>query len=98
MAGIGVATGTVVAGYIGAKSRFEYTVVGDPVNEAARLTELAKEHTTRVLASHDTIAAANCEESERWELGERVTLRGRTDPTRLANPVGRAELEPATAE
>ena len=42
-AAIGVATGTAVAGYIGAETRFEYTVIGDPVNEAARLSEVAKE-------------------------------------------------------
>jgi adenylate cyclase len=40
-AGIGVSWGTAVAGNIGAAERFEYTVIGDPVNEAARLTELA---------------------------------------------------------
>lgn len=38
-AGIGVASGQAVAGNIGAHDRFEYTVIGDPVNEAARLCE-----------------------------------------------------------
>ncbi|MBP0656933.1 adenylate/guanylate cyclase domain-containing protein, partial [Mycobacterium tuberculosis] len=37
-AGIGVSYGTVIAGHIGHAKRFEYTVIGDPVNEAARLT------------------------------------------------------------
>ena len=42
-AATGVSAGTAVAGNIGSEHRFEYTVIGDPVNEAARLCELAKE-------------------------------------------------------
>ncbi|ODR17972.1 adenylate/guanylate cyclase domain-containing protein, partial [Mycobacterium gordonae] len=38
-AGIGVASGQVVAGNVGANERFEYTVIGGPVHEAARLCE-----------------------------------------------------------
>lgn len=47
--GIGVSAGLAVAGNIGAAERFEYTVIGDPVNEASRLTELAKLRPSRVL-------------------------------------------------
>ena len=85
-AAIGVSCGTVVAGHVGAESRFEYTVVGDPVNEAARLTELAKQHDERLLASGDTVDAAGAEEAERWAPDGEVTLRGRERPTRIAVP------------
>ena len=40
--GIGVSAGAVFAGNIGGENRYEYTVIGDPVNEAARLADAAK--------------------------------------------------------
>ncbi|MDY6999308.1 MAG: adenylate/guanylate cyclase domain-containing protein [Actinomycetota bacterium] len=86
-AGIGVASGTVVAGNVGARERFEYTVIGEPVNEAARLCELAKEVPQRVVASAATVGRATDTENARWSLGETVTLRGYDEPTRLATPL-----------
>lgn len=86
-AGIGVAYGPAVAGNIGDERRFEFTVIGDPVNEAARLTELAKQRSPMVLASTDAVAAAAAPECHQWaECGE-ADLRGRTRKTRLAAPV-----------
>jgi class 3 adenylate cyclase len=86
-AGIGVASGQVVAGNVGAKERFEYTVIGEPVNEAARLCELAKDAPSRLLASSETVSAATESERARWTFGDTVTLRGHDEPTRLALPV-----------
>jgi len=85
-AGIGVASGPAVAGHIGAASRYEYTVIGDPVNAAARLTELAKREDVQVLASAGTVERAGEDERAHWALGDEVTLRGRGEPTRLAHP------------
>lgn len=85
-AGIGVSAGPAVAGYIGALDRFEYTVIGDPVNEASRLTDLAKRRTSRVLASQRAIEAADPVEAEQWKMMERVSLRGRRARTRVAVP------------
>lgn len=87
-AGIGVASGQAVAGNIGAHNRFEYTVIGDPVNEAARLCELSKTIPGRVVASLDTVLRAEHNEALRWRSGDTVVLRGRTEPTELAVPVG----------
>ncbi|WP_141585973.1 adenylate/guanylate cyclase domain-containing protein [Actinomadura sp. WMMA1423] len=85
-AAVGVSAGEAVAGHIGAEERFEYTVIGDPVNEAARLTDLAKNTPGRVLAAGSLLAEAGPEEAAHWSLGDEVTLRGRTQATRLASP------------
>lgn len=85
-AGIGVAAGEAVAGNVGARERFEYTVIGEPVNEAARLCELAKETPGHVLASADAISGAGETECAHWRLGDEVMLRGHDEPTRLAHP------------
>lgn len=85
-AGIGVAAGQVVAGNVGANERFEYTVIGGPVHEAARLCELAKSHPGRLLTSSTTIEKASEKEYGRWCLGEMVTLRSHDEPIRLAHP------------
>jgi adenylate cyclase len=85
--GIGVSAGRAIAGHIGAQARFEYTVIGDPVNEAARLTELAKLEEGHVLASAIAVSGALDAEALCWDVGEVVELRGRTAPTQLARPV-----------
>jgi adenylate cyclase len=90
-AGIGVAAGQVVAGNVGAKERFEYTVIGEPVNEAARLCELAKLRPGRLLATAGALEGASKDERAHWTLGETVTLRGHEQPTRLASPAEAAQ-------
>ena len=85
-AGVGVAYGPAVAGHIGHEDRFEFTVIGDPVNEAARLTELAKQHDPMVLATCAALDAARPVERSRWQFIGSSTLRGRPQPTDLASP------------
>jgi adenylate cyclase len=88
--GIGISAGLAVAGNVGAERRFEYTVIGDPVNEAARLAELAKQRPGRVLASDAALDRAPSHESEGWHMTEAATLRGRSVPTGLGHPAPRA--------
>jgi adenylate cyclase len=84
--GVGVSAGRAVAGNVGAEHRFEYTVIGDPVNEAARLSELAKGESGRVLASEVALRLAEEGEGGAWTVDGQEVLRGRDEATGLAHP------------
>ncbi|MBP1821508.1 adenylate/guanylate cyclase domain-containing protein [Mycobacterium sp. OAE908] len=85
--GIGVSAGPVFAGNIGAENRYEYTVVGDAVNEAARLADRAKDFESRVLCSSAAIERADQAEQRCWKLQGSEMLRGRSELTQISVPV-----------
>jgi adenylate cyclase len=76
-AGIGVATGEVLAGFVGTPERYEYTVIGDVVNLASRLCDSAKQQRSGVLASATTVDAAGTRDG--WKPAGRIEVRGRRE-------------------
>ena len=58
-------------------------MIGDRVNEAARLCELAESRRVRVLASADALQDASQREHACWRVDGEVELRGRDEATRL---------------
>lgn len=79
----------MVAGNVGAEQRYEYTIIGDAVsdavNEAARLSELAKERRYRVLAGRAAVEASG-DEALHWVDVGTFSLHGRQLPTSAYEP------------
>lgn len=74
--GVGVHSGEVVVGCLGAGIRLEFTIVGDTVNTASRLESATKDHGVSVLVSDATRQRA----SRTLEPVGSVPLRGRSEP------------------
>jgi adenylate cyclase len=88
--GVGVSAGPVFAGNIGAENRYEYTVVGDAVNEAARLADFAKTLDQRIVCSSAAIERADPAERRNWVADSETVLRGRSESTEIWTPMSRA--------
>lgn len=84
---IGLNTGEMIAGNIGGKNRFDYTVIGDPVNLASRLEGANKMYGTKIMIGEETYGQAKDKIMAR-EL-DFLRVKGKSRPVRVYELVGR---------
>jgi len=88
---IGLNSGECVVGNMGSETRFDYTALGDPVNQAARLEGLNKVYGTKILAAEPT-----------WEIAKKsitgreidfLKVKGKDEPVRVFEIIARRGRE-----
>jgi adenylate cyclase len=79
--GIGINTGEAVVGNMGSDQRFDYSVLGDSVNLAARLESQTKAYGVKTLIGQETKDGLN-EEFFTLEL-DNIAVKGKEEPVKI---------------
>ena len=76
--GAGINTGIAVVGNFGSTNRFDYSVLGDSVNLAARLESLCKEYDVGVIISEHSLV-----DGIDYRYLDEVTVKGKSEPVKI---------------
>ena len=87
--GIGINSGSALAGNLGSEQRFDYSILGDSVNLASRLEGQSKAYGVEILLSEATRAAV--QDLAFLEL-DLVQVVGKSEPVRIFGLVGEASF------
>jgi len=76
--GAGINTGLCVVGNFGSSNRFDYSVLGDSVNLAARLESSCKDYNTDLIISEYSLL-----DEYDYEFLDEVTVKGKSEPVKI---------------
>jgi len=81
--GTGINTGPCIVGNMGSEARFDYSVVGDAVNLAARLEVQTRQYDTPIIMSEFTKKQVDCE----WQYLDEINVKGKEIPVKIYAPL-----------
>jgi class 3 adenylate cyclase len=86
---IGCNTGTATVGNMGALDRFNYTMMGDMVNLAARCESGAKAYGAYIMVTEETkLASEKVKDDIAFRYLDKIVVKGRSQPVAMYEPTG----------
>ena len=86
---IGCNTGTATVGNMGALDRFNYTMMGDMVNLAARCESGAKAYGAYIMVTEETkLASEKIKDDIAFRFLDKIVVKGRSQPVAMYEPTG----------